>query len=286
MPRPPLHHAFLNDKFVAATDARVSVFDRGFLFGDGVYEVIPVYNGKLFHAEAHLKRLRHSLAGIQLEVEYSDGWWLSHMKELVSRNGGGNQSLYLQITRGAEFGRDHRFPPPETRPTVFMYTTGTPARDPAIDEKGISAVLAEDNRWARCDLKVVSLLANVLLRQLAADRGADEVILHRRGRLTEASIANVYVVHDGVVQTPALGEEILPGITREVVIGLCREEGIEVVETDLMTSVFDDADEVWVSSSTRELAPVTRLENKPVGNGKPGPLYHRMRAAFDLLKTR
>lgn len=285
MPRPPLHHGFLDDEFVAATDARVSVFDRGFLFGDGVYEVIPVYHGKLFHADAHLKRLRHSLAGIELEVEYSDGWWLSHMKELVSRNGGGDQSLYLQVTRGAEFGRDHRFPPPETKPTVFMYTTGTPPRDPDVDANGISAVLAEDNRWARCDLKVISLLANVLLRQHAADRGADEVILHRRGRLTEASISNVYVVRNGVVNTPALGKELLPGITREVVLGLCRDEGIEVVETDVTTSAFDDAEEVWVSSSTRELAPITELEGEPVGDGKPGPLYRRVREAFDKLKV-
>lgn len=282
MPRAPLPFAFLDGDFVAAADARVSAFDRGFLFGDGVYEVIPVYGGHAFHADHHLARLDRSLAGIGLDTPWDDDWWGSRIDELVTRNGSGDQSLYLQVTRGAEHGRDHRFPT-RVEPTVFMFSTATPARDPAVDRDGLKAITAEDFRWARCDLKTISLLANVLLREQAHAAGADEVILHRNGRLTEASVSNAYIVVGGRVVTPPLSAELLPGVTRIVAFELCAALGIPVAERALTVEELNAADEVWITSSTREIGPIVNLDGKPVGDGKPGPLYKKVRAAFDDL---
>lgn len=282
MPRAPLPVAFLDDAWIASADARVSAFDRGFLFGDGVYEVIPVYGSAPFRLDEHLLRLRNSLGGIGLTIPWDDDWFRQRIGSLVERNGGGDQSLYLQVTRGAEFGRDHRFPTGVT-PTVFMFCTATPARDPSVDAVGLKAVVAVDFRWARCDLKTTSLLANVLLRQYAHEYGADEVILHRDGRLTEASVSNVYVVADGRVATPPLGTELLPGVTRIIVLELCAELGIEVDQSPLTLEGLAAADELWISSSSRELGPVTTLDGAPVGSGKPGPLYAKVRSAFDEL---
>lgn len=281
MPRAPLPHAFLNGAFIAAAAARVSAFDRGFLFGDGVYEVIPVYGGRPFHVDHHLERLQHSLDGIELDTPWDDGWWTERIGSLVAQNGGGEQAVYLQVTRGAESGRDHRFPSPPVEPTVFMYSTATPPRDPAVDRDGLTAISAVDFRWARCDLKAVSLLANVLLKNQATAAGADEVILHRDGRLTEASVSNAFVVHDGRAATPPLSEQLLPGVTRSVTLGLCSDLGIPVDERPLTLDDLDTADEVWVTSSSREIAPVVALDGKPVGSGAPGPLYARVRRAFD-----
>lgn len=285
MPASPLQWAWLDDGFVAAADARVSAFDRGFLFGDGVYEVIPVYGGHPFRVEAHLERLARSRAGIGLHVPWDDAWLTQCIAGLVERNGGGDQSLYLQVTRGAEFGRDHRYPE-SLSPTLFMFTTAMPPRDPAVDRDGVAAITAEDNRWARCDLKTTSLLANVLLRQHAHERGADEVILHRDGRLTEASVSNVYLVDDGTVRTPPLGRGLLPGVTRIVVLELCDELGIAVDVTPVEVDALGEADELWISSSTKELAPIGTLDGESVGNGRPGPLYARVREAFDRLVGR
>ena len=282
MPRPPLPVAFLNGEFVASADARVSVFDRGFLFGDGVYEVIPVYAGQPFHLVEHLRRLHHSLDGIELATPWDDAWWTAQIRALVERNGGGNQSLYLQLTRGAELGRDHRFPAAAT-PTVFMFCSATVPRDPAVDRDGLTAVTAEDFRWARCDLKAISLLANVLLKQQAYARGADEVILHRDGRLTEGSVSNVYAVRDGRVATPPLGPELLPGVTRIVILGLCSALGIPVDEVPLGVDDVLRADEVLISSSSREIGAVVRIDGDAIGDGKPGPVYARLRGEFDRL---
>lgn len=282
MARTPLPVAFLDGKFVASEDARVSVFDRGFLFGDGVYEVIPVYGGCPFHLREHLDRLAHSLDGIELPVPWDEAWWKANIDALIEKNGGGNQSLYLQVTRGTEFGRDHRFPNGVT-PTVFMFCTATPPRDPAVDRDGLTVVTAEDFRWAKCDLKTTSLLANVLLRQYAHAQGADEVVLHRNGRLTEASVSTVYLVRDGRVITPPLGSEILPGITRIVILGLCSALHIPIDETPLTTKDLTRADEVLISSSTREIGAAVRVDGETVGNGKPGPVFKKLRAAFDEL---
>lgn len=282
MPRAPLPFVFLDGEFIAAADARVSAFDRGFLFGDGAYEVIPVYGGRAFHTDHHLARLARSLEGIELNSPWGDDWWQSRIDELVARNGAGDQSLYLQVTRGAEHGRDHRFPD-DAAPTVFMFSTATPARDPAVDRDGLKAITAEDFRWARCDLKTISLLANVLLRQQAHAAGADEVILHRDGHLTEASVSNAYVVSGGSVVTPPLSAELLPGVTRIVTLELCASLGIPVTERALTVDELDAADEVWITSSTREIGPIVSVDGKPVGSGKPGPLYAKLRAAFDDL---
>lgn len=282
MPAAPLQWAWIDDGFVAATEARVSAFDRGFLFGDGVYEVIPVYGGRPFRIDAHLERLSRSLAGIGLGVPWDDAWLRERIDGLIERNGGGGQSLYLQVTRGAEHGRDHRFPETPS-PTLFMFTTAMQARDPAVDDAGLAAITAVDNRWARCDLKTTALLANVLLRQHANSNGADEVILHRDGMLTEASVSNVYLVERGTVYTPPLGSGLLPGVTRIVVLELCGELGIPVEEIALAVDRIGEADELWLSSSTREIAPITRIDGRPVADGVPGPVYRRVREAFDLL---
>jgi D-alanine transaminase len=282
MPRPPLEWAFLDGEFVAARDARVSAYDRGFLFGDGVYEVIPVYGGRPFHADLHLARLANSLLGIELETPWNDAWWRAAFDELIERNGGGDQSLYLQVTRGAELGRDHRFPD-GVEPTVFMFCTATPPRDATVDRDGLAAVSAHDYRWERCDLKTTALLANVLLRQHAQKQGADEVILHRGGRLTEASVSNVFAVTAGRAATPPLGCELLPGVTRIVVSQLCGELGIGLDEAPLTLDALRAADEIWICSSSREIAPVVKLDGRAVGGGKPGPVYAKIRAAFDAL---
>ena len=282
MARAPLPVAFLDGEFIESASARVSAYDRGFLFGDGVYEVIPVYGGRPFHLVEHLRRLAHSLAGIALGVPWNEDWWKAQIEALIEKNGGGNQSLYLQITRGAEFGRDHRFPVGVT-PTVFMFCTATPPRDPRVDRDGLSVVTAEDFRWAKCDLKTTSLLANVLLRQYAHAHDADEVVLHRDGRLTEASVSTVYLVRDGRVVTPPLGSEILPGITRIVILGLCSALHIPVDEIPLTTRDLTRADEVLISSSSREIGAAVRVDGEQVGDGKPGPVFKKLRAAFDEL---
>lgn len=279
----PLPVCLLNGEFLPLREARVSPLDRGFLFADGVYEVMPVFAGRPFRFGPHFDRLARSLAEIRLADPYDRAGWRTLVAELVARNGGGDLYVYLQVTRGAEYGRNHA-PLPQLPPTVFGFCAPLP-RPPAEHlERGIACVTAADTRWSRCDIKSVALLANVLLRQLACDAGAQETILLRDGLLTDASASTVHVVRDGVLRTPPDSRWILPGTTRSVVEELATRIGLEWHATPVTEAELRGADEIWLAAATREVSSVTRLDGQPVGGGVPGPVFRRIRAAFDALK--
>ena len=257
----------------------MSPLDRAFLFGDAVYEVLPVYASRPFRLREHLDRLDRSLAGIRMSAPLSHAEWAQLCGELISRNSAGEAYLYLQVTRGAEFGRNHAWPE-GLKPTVFAYANALDAVSPAFLEQGVSAITAQDTRWARRDIKSTALLANILLKKLSADAGAFETILLENGELTEGSSTTVHVVTGGVIRTPPNGRHILPGTTRDVVTELAarlnlRSESRRVTEAELRA-----ADEIWLAFSTRGVLSVTSLDGAPVGSGKPGPLFDRMNAAF------
>jgi D-alanine transaminase len=275
----PLPICYLNGSYLPLAEARVSPLDRAFLFGDAVYEVVPVYGGRPFRLRQHLERLDRSLSGIRMSAPLAHADWGRVCHELISRNSGGDAYLYLQVTRGAESGRNHAWP--ETlAPTVFAYATVLEAPPPRLLQAGVAAITAADTRWARRDIKSTALLANVLLKKLAADAGAYETIMIEDGKLTEGSSTTVHTVKDGVIRTPPNGRHILPGTTRDVVTELAARLGVpgdscEVTETELR-----QADEIWLAFSTRGILPVTTLDGSRVGNGEPGPVFKRVNAAF------
>lgn len=273
---------YLNGEFVPPDRARVSVFDRGFVFGDGVYEVIPVFGGRLFRLEHHLARLERSLAAIRMESPLDAADWEAVFARLVRENGHGDQSIYLQVTRGVA-PRDHAFPA-GVRPTVFAYAQALKYPEPAAVAQGVAAVTAADIRWLRCDIKAIALLANALLRQQAIDRGAAEAILIRDGLVTEGAASNIFVVSQGTLITPPNGPFILPGITRDLVLELAHAHGIPAREEPLAEAALYTADEIWMTSSTREILSVTRLNDRPVGSGRPGPLHARLFALYKAYK--
>lgn len=275
----PLPICYLNGEYLPLSQARVSPLDRAFLFADAVYEVVPVYGDRPFRLREHLDRLSRSLSSIRMRAPLSHEAWGEVCRELVGRNGGGDQYLYLQVTRGAEFGRYHAWPD-ELAPTLFAFSTALSPLSPTLLEQGVSAVTAADTRWERRDIKSTALLANVLLKKLAADAGAFETIMLERGELTEGSSTTVHVILSGVICTPANGHHILPGTTRDVVTLLAARQGIGCRSGRVTQAELRAADEIWLAFSTRGMLPVTRLDDKPVGAGKPGPLFERMHAAF------
>ena len=275
---------YLNGHFMPLAEARVPVLDRGFLFGDGVYEVIPAYDRKPLRLHAHLDRLERSLAGIRLANPLSRADWEGIFAHLLRSHEAANQALYLQVTRGAPDGRDHRFPE-NTSPTVFVMTKALAPRNPRIAEQGVSAVLCEDTRWQRCDIKSIALVAAVLLRQEAADQGAEEALLVRDGRVVEGSTSNLFVIRDRYVTTPPTGPELLSGITRDLIIELAGRERLPLTEQPVSVEDCRSADELWICSSTRELVPVTRLDGAPVGDGRVGPLWQQLDAAYQACKA-
>lgn len=276
---------YLNGEFLPKDEARVSVLDRGFLFGDGVYEVIPVYGGRLFRLEQHLERLDQSLAGIRLANPHTRLEWRRILEQLVELHGGGDQSVYLQVTRGAAPKREHAFPT-EVHPTVFAMSSPLTPNPPEVAQQGVAAITLEDIRWKHCHIKAVTLLANVLLRQQALDGGAAEAILIRDGQVTEGAASNVFIVRAGELLTPPKGPFLLPGITRDLILELAAANGIPYREAAVTEAELASAAEVWVTSSTREILPVTTLNGVPVGDGKPGPLWARMTALFQAYKER
>jgi D-alanine transaminase len=280
----PLPVAYLNGEFLPLREARISPLDRGFLFADGVYEVIPVFGGRPFRFGPHFARLARSLEALRMRDPLEENAWRSLCHELVARNGGGDQYLYVQVTRGAEYGRNHA-PLPDIERTVFAYAAPLPRPSTAQLAQGAACITAADIRWARCDIKSVALLPNVLLRQLSIDAGAAETILLRDGWLMEASASTVHVVVDGEVLTPPNSSLILPGTTRSVVEELMLELGIPHRTAPVAEATLRAADEIWLASSTRDITSVTRLDGQPVGNGVPGPVWQRTWRAFqDLLK--
>jgi len=274
---------YLNGSFLPMRDARISVLDRGFIFGDGVYEVVPVYVRKPFRLAEHLHRLQYSLDGIRLANPYPDSEWSRLILELIARCPHDNQGLYLQVTRGVA-KRDHAFPK-GVQPTVFMMTNAltTPSADMVAD--GVAAITAVDNRWTRCDIKSIALLGNVLMRQLAVDAGANETIMVRDGFLTEGSASNVFTVRNGVIVTPPKSNLILPGTTYDVVLELAKDTGMPVEVRPVSEAELRSADEIWLTSATREVLAVSTLDGKPVGGGRPGPVFRRMHGLFREFKA-
>ncbi len=276
--------AFLNGTFLPLEDASIPVMDRGFLFGDGVYEVIPVYAGKLFRLDHHLKRLRNSLDAIRIEKPLSNADWQSMLNELVSRNEGPDQAVYLQVTRGVAAKRDHAFPA-DCKPTVFAMSTAMP---PSVDIdkiSGATAVTFPDNRWKLCNIKAITLLPNVLLRQQAIDAGAAEAILIRDGYAVEGAASNLFIVKDGILITPPNGPTLLPGVTRDLLIELAANHAVPFREADISEAELFSADEIWLTSSTREISPVTLLDETVISNGKPGPIWKHMISLYQDCKS-
>ena len=266
----PLPICYLNGEYLPLREARISPLDRGFLYADGVYEVMPVYGGRPFRYAQHMARLARSMREIRQRDPYNAKQWCDLFRELIARNGGGEQYVYLQVSRGAEYGRNHA-PLPDIEPTVFAFCAPWPATSAMQRLQGIACVTAADTRWARCDIKSVALLANVLLRQLACDAGAQETILLRDGHMMEASSSTVHVVLGNVVVTPPDSHAILPGTTRNVVEELLDELGITRTTRSVSEREMRRADEIWLSAATREVTAVTRLDGVPVGTGVPRP---------------
>jgi D-alanine transaminase len=275
---------YLNGEFMPLESARIPVLDRGFIFGDGVYEVIPVYSRNPFRLPEHLRRLQHSLDSIRLANPMTEAEWTRLIAEIVARNAGDDQSVYLQVTRGVA-KRDHAFPG-NVKPTVFMMSSPlvTPSREQV--ENGVPAITATDFRWLRCDVKSVSLLGNCLLRQAAADAGAVEVVLFRDGYLTEASASNVFVVKKGVVLAPPKNHLVLPGITYDVVLELLAANGMAHEVREISEHEVKAGDEIWVTSSTKEVLAVATLDGKPVGSGRPGPVFRRIHPLYQDFKRK
>lgn len=266
---------YLNGKYQPVEEATVSVMDRGFLFGDGVYEVIPVFGNKMLRLDGHLARLQNSLDRISLANPYSNDEWTKIFSDLLEKNNGEDRAVYLQISRGAYAKRDlsvNRDYPP----TVFaMVLQVTPPNIKAISS-GISAITVDDFRWGACDIKSTSLVANVMLRQQASDADVEDAILIRNGVVTEGTASNVFIVKDGVLITPPTGRLLLPGITRDLVIEIAKNNAILVEEREIQEAELYTADEIWMTSSTREIAPVIKLNDKAVSDGVAGKMWKRV----------
>jgi D-alanine transaminase len=273
---------FLNGQFLPLEEARVPVLDRGFIFGDGIYELIPVYARRPFRMAEHLARMQDSLDGIRLANPYDTDQWKALIGELIARNPGEDMSVYLHVTRGVA-PRDHPFPQ-GVPPTVFMMAS--PLLPPAAElvRDGVAAVTAVDNRWLRCDIKAISLLPNVLLRQLSVDVGAAETLMLRDGFLSEGSASNIFVVRDEILLAPPKSTLMLPGITYDVVLELAAANGIAHRVREISEFELRSAQEIWLTSSSKEVLAIATLDGHPVGTGKPGPLFARMFALYQAYK--
>ena len=275
---------YLNGMYLPISEAKVSVLDRGFIYGDGVYELVPVYGREPYRLRQHLARLQRSLDGIRLANPHRDAEWETIIRELVSRQPFDDQGVYFQVTRGAA-KRDHAFPK-DTPPTVFMMSNPLPVPTREQIEGGVAVVTANDERWLHCDLKTISLLGNVLARQLAADNGAVETILFRNGYLTEASASNVLIVKNGAIVAPPKDNLILAGITYDATWELAREGGLPIEVRPVAKAEALAADEMWLSSSTKEVLAVTTVDGRPFASGKPGPVYREMYRLFQASKPK
>ena len=282
---------YLNGQFMPIEEARIPVMDRGFIFGDGVYEVIPVYSRHVFRLADHLKRLQHSLDGIRLQNPHSEAEWRSLTTELIARNAPEDQYLYLHITRGVA-KRDHAFPNPPVAPTVFMLSNPLVTPPAALLASGVGAVSAVDNRWLRCDIKAIALLPNVLLRQMAIDANCAETILIRAADQTEAEFmtegaaSNIFVVKNGTLLAPPKNNFMLPGITYDVVLEIAAANGIPHQVRQIAKSEVFNADELLLTSSTKEVLAITTLDGKPIGSGKPGAMFFRLHQLYlDYKRT-
>ena len=275
---------FLNGELLPIDEAKIPVLDRGFIFGDGVYELVPVYSRVPFRLEEHLVRLERSLGEVKIRNPYSRAQWREHIHALVDAQPFEDQGVYFQVTRGVA-KRDHAFPR-NVEPTVFMMANPLVNPPQAQVERGGAAVSAPDNRWLRCDIKSISLVGNVLLRQLSAEADAAETILFRDGNLTEASASNVFIVRRGVIQSPPKGNLILPGITYDVIAELAHANQLPLEFRSISEAEVRSADEVWVTSSSKEVLAIVTLDGKRIGDGRPGPMFRRMYGLYQEFKQK
>jgi len=273
---------FLNGEILPIEQAKVPVLDRGFIFGDGIYELVPVYSRVPFRLEEHLARLERSLSEVRIKNPYTRAEWREVIQRLIAAQPFEDQGLYFQVTRGVA-KRDHAFPP-GVEPTVFAMSSPLVNPPAALVERGAAARSAADFRWQRCDIKSISLIGNCLLRQVSADAGEAETILFRDGLLTEASASNVFIVKAGIIQAPPKSKLILPGITYDVVVELARDAGLPLQLREVAEAEVRAADEIWVTSSSKEILAIVSLDARPVGEGKPGPVFRRMYALYQEFK--
>jgi D-alanine transaminase len=281
----PHTNVYLNGEFMPLDQARIPVMDRGFLFGDGVYEVIPCYSGRLFRLQHHLQRLNNSLHAIRMENPLDEAGWQQVLERLVAQDPDSDQSVYLQVTRGVAGGRDHAIPK-QIPATLFAMACPMQTTEPDPSASGVSAITLDDIRWALCNIKAITLLPNVLLKQQAKDQGAAEAILIRDGLAMEGAASNLFIVRDDTLITPPKGPHLLPGITRDLVLELVCSQGIACREDDISEADLRQADEIWLTSSTKEIMPVTELDRQPVGNGEPGPMFKRVARLYGDYKAR
>jgi len=266
---------YLNGEFLPLEHAQISPMDRGFLFSDAIYEVIPVFDGRLFRISEHLKRLKNSLKAVRIEVDLTADQWRKLLKTLVAKNGGGDLVLYIQVSRGTESTRNHAFPQ-VMQPTLFARVSPLERLPMQRLQQGFTAITLPDSRHRNCYIKATCLLPNVLMMQQAIDAGVDEAILIDDGYALEANTSNLFIVKDGaLVTTPAI-PQILGGITRGLVIELAHKNKIPCIERMIPEADLRNADEIWLSNSTKDIRPVIQLDNAPVGNGKPGQLWQQM----------
>jgi D-alanine transaminase len=273
---------YLNGEFMPIEQARIPVLDRGFIFGDGVYELIPVYSRRPFRLAEHLRRLQHSLRSIKLANPHDDATWTQLISRLVELNEPEDQSVYMHVTRGPA-KRDHAFPK-DVAPTVFLMSNPLTTPPPQQVREGVRAITAVDNRWLRCDIKAISLLPNVLLRQEAVEAGCVEAVLLREGFMTEGAASNIFVVSNGVLLAPPKNHLMLPGITYDVVLELAQANGIPYEVREISEAELRRAEEIWLTSSTKEVLAITRLDSAPVGEGKPGRMFARMYQLYQDYK--
>lgn len=272
---------YLNGQYLRLADAKVSVLDRGFIFGDGIYEVVPFYKGKPFRMEEHLARLERSLASIGIDPGLRREDWLELVRSMAARTEEAYFTIYLQITRGVA-KRDHGFPK-TPQPTVFCMVSPFSRPGVAQREQGLTAISVPDIRWLRCEIKSISLLGNVLAKQQAVEAGVDEVVQFRDGYLTEGASCNVWIARDGVLQAPPLDNLILEGIRYRFLEELAADAGIPFEARRITQAEVAQADEIMLSSATKEILPVVQYNGNPVGTGRPGPIYTALRAAYDRI---
>lgn len=276
---------YLNGEYMPMDKARVSPMDRGFLFGDGVYEVIPVYQRQVFEWPAHLARLKHSLTATSITNPLSDQAWLDMIEQLIEQHEWVDQFIYLQVSRGVQIPRDH-LPAANLMPTVYAYTNPLKSVADHIIQNGIKVISLEDIRWLRCDIKALTLLPNVMAKLQAQAAGVDDVILIRPdGTVSEGSASNLFMVKDQTLITPPNSNKILPGITRLVIEKLAQRHHIDLIERDIQQDELNSADELWLTSSTKEALPITQLNGKAVGTGQPGPIWQTLRQHYQAYKN-
>lgn len=282
-------NVYLNGAFLPLAEAKISVLDRGFVFGDGVYELVPVYSKKPFRLDEHLRRMQASLDGIRLASPHGPDAWRELILRLIGQQDFADQSVYIQVTRGTpgreQTPRDHAFPK-GVPPTVFMFAQPLVTASPAQKAAGVCAVSAVDNRWQRCNIKAISLLANILLRQQAVEAECAETVLLRDGFLTEGAASNIFVVKHGVLLAPPPSNLMLTGITYDVVLELAASHGIPHQVRAIAEAEVRGADELWMTSSTKEVMAIVKLDGVPVGAGVPGPLAQRMDGLYQIYKQR